>query len=191
MYNAQAAAASRQCFLSDYAWKTETGGADERAESQMNQQVVCFVASVVMIARCASLFGQQADNQREERLRQAVERFIAAADKGDVQTVAAMYDPKFTNVRVADDGGMVKLSREQVLQFLGRAAIPTKDTAIHHLEAAGDFGFVLLTRNKDFGRGWEPMFYSLVWKKQGDDWRLLREFVHQRSLPKPPAKESK
>jgi hypothetical protein len=45
-------------------------------------------------------------------------------------------------------------------------------------------GFVLLTRIKNIGNGWEPMFYNLVWKKQGSNWRLFREFVHQRSIPK-------
>jgi hypothetical protein len=29
----------------------------------------------------------------------------------------------------------------------------------------------------------EPMFYSLVWKRQDGTWRLLREFVHQKSAP--------
>jgi len=123
----------------------------------------------------------------ESRLRQALDRFIAAADKGDSKTIVAMYDPAFTNVRVADDGGVVRLTREQVLQFLERATakpFPTRETRTEHLEVVGDQGFVLLVRIKDLGQGWEPMFYSLVWKKHGDDWRLLREFVHQRTLPK-------
>ena len=28
------------------------------------------------------------------------------------------------------------------------------------------------------------MFYTLVWKRDGGDWRLLREYVHQKSIPK-------
>jgi hypothetical protein len=48
----------------------------------------------------------------------------------------------------------------------------------------GDTGLVLMTRVKDLGNGWEPMFYNLVWKRQNGQWRLLREFVHQKSAPR-------
>ena len=124
-------------------------------------------------------------------LRNAVERFIKAADKADVATAEAIYDKEFACARVADDGGFVHLTREQMLQFwkrsagqAGAQAIPTKDTKVHHAEVVGDTGFVLLTRTKDLGHGWEPMFYTLVWRKQGGEWRLLREFVHQKSMPR-------
>jgi hypothetical protein len=94
---------------------------------------------------------------------------------------------------VADEGGFARLSREQMLGFFNRPggptkgaahAIPTKETTIHHAEAIGDTGFVLLTRIKDLGKGWEPMFYTLVWRKRDGQWRLLREYVHQKSIPK-------
>lgn len=150
------------------------------------QLLSTFAAAMGSLGTAASLSAQ--NNGPELNLAQTVERFMRAVDSGDTPTVAAMYDPTFTNVRVADEGAVVRLSREQVLQFLGRAkvnAIPTKDSTIHLVEEVGDHGFVLLTRTKDLGAGWEPMFYSLVWKKAGAEWRLLREFVHQRTLPKP------
>jgi ketosteroid isomerase-like protein len=129
---------------------------------------------------------------QEAELRKAVDRFIAAADKGDGAAVAAIYADGFTCVRVADQGGFARLSRDQMLAFFKRPAqpgagghaIPTKDTTVHHVEVIGDTGFVILTRVKDLGNGWEPMFYTLVWKQQGGAWRLLREFVHQKSVPK-------
>lgn len=124
----------------------------------------------------------------------AVERFIQSADAADVEAVAALYDPAFACVRVADEGGFVHLTREQMLAFWHRAgghsggpgghSVPTRETVLHHAEVAGDVGFVLLTRVKDLGSGWEPMAYCLVWKKQGSDWHLLREFVHQRTVPR-------
>jgi hypothetical protein len=120
-------------------------------------------------------------------MQNAVERFIAAVDGGDVASVTATYDPGFTCVRVADEGGFVRLTREQMLSFFNRSgghAIPTKDTMIQHAEVIGDIGLILLTRVKDLGNGWEPMFYTLMWKKQDGAWRLLREFVHQRTAPR-------
>ena len=133
-------------------------------------------------------------------LRSAVEHFIEAADKGDVSTISATYDPNFMSVRVGDEGGYVQLTRERMLAFFKNAlashpggqlttpAIPTQKTTIHFAEVVGDTGYVLLTRIKNIGNGWEPMFYNLVWKRQGDNWRLLREFVHQKSIPRRPVK---
>jgi len=129
-------------------------------------------------------------------LREAAERFLAAADRGDVATLAATYTQDFMNVRVADEGGFVQLSRAQMLAFwqnairnsagggAGTPVVSTQKTTIHHVEVLGDTGFVLLTRIKNIGNGWEPMFYNLVWKKQDSEWKLLREFVHQKSVPR-------
>jgi hypothetical protein len=127
-------------------------------------------------------------------LQGAVERFIASADKADLAAVAALYDPAFACVRVADEGGFVHLTREQMLSFWRRAggssnasgghSVPTRETVLHHAEVIGDTGFVLLTRIKNLGSGWEPMYYTLVWKRQESGWLLLREFVHQRTVPR-------
>lgn len=132
----------------------------------------------------------------DSSLREAVEHFLQAADHGDIATIVSIYDPEFMCVRVADEGGFVQLTREQMLAFWktalgkntggqsGAQSIPTQKTTIHYAEVVGDTGFVLLTRIKNIGNGWEPMFYNLVWKRQGSNWRLLREFVHQKSIPK-------
>jgi ketosteroid isomerase-like protein len=144
----------------------------------------------------SDLLKMKAQGNIDISLRDAVEHFIEAADRGDVKIVAATYAPEFMCVRVADEGGFVQLTREQMLAFWrnatssppagqpGTHSIPTQKTTIHYAEALGDTGFVLLTRIKNIGNGWEPMFYSLVWKRQDSNWRLLREFVHQKSIPK-------
>src|SRR5262249_8440529 len=100
----------------------------------------------------------------------------------------------FECVRVADDGGFVRLAREHMLSFwrrtgspanrLGSHSVPARATVLHHAEVIGDCGYVLLTRVKDLGSGWEPVYYALVWNKQEGDWLLLREFVHQRTVPR-------
>ena len=126
-------------------------------------------------------------------LQHVVEQFVKAMDNADVASVASAYSPEFVNVRVSDDGGFVQLTGPQILAMLkpsaaerpsGLTSIPTKDTVIHHAEVIGDMGFVLMTRVKDLGSGWEPMYYSLVWQKRAGKWNLLREFVHQRTIPK-------
>jgi ketosteroid isomerase-like protein len=155
-----------------------------------------FVAlGAIGIAGSSPRQGGAAKDDTAAELRRAAERFIAAADRADAAAIAAAYDPEFTCVRVADEGGFARLSREQMLGFFNRPAakgqgqgqghaIPTKETTIHHAEALGDTGFVLLTRIKDLGHGWEPMFYTLVWKRHDGGWRLLREYVHQKSIPR-------
>src|SRR5262245_22219370 len=100
MYNAPAAAAS----LNPLRWVKE---------HNMTWPLLRLFVTALILTNCVGLRAQQANLQDEARLRQAVENFIAAADKGDAKSVAAMYDNGFTNVRVADEGGLVKLSREQ------------------------------------------------------------------------------
>jgi hypothetical protein len=128
----------------------------------------------------------------DPELQRVVVQFATAVDNGNVAAIAAAYSPEFLNVRVADDGGFARLSRAQILAMLkapeaggaaGVQSIPTKETIIHHAEVIGEMGFVLITRLKDLGSGWEPMYYSLVWRKRDGKWELLREFVHQRSVP--------
>jgi hypothetical protein len=136
------------------------------------------------------------DAVTDPELRSSMGRFLASADAADTTSLAQIYDQSFNCVRVADDGGSVRLSREQMLAFMeqavrdattrgttGHAGVQTGETTIHHAELAGDNGFVVMTRVKDLGNGWEPMFYNLVWKKQDGHWRLSREFVHQKSAP--------
>lgn len=100
---------------------------------------------------------------------------------------ASRYHPEFAGIRVADDGGFAHLSREQMVAFWHRPAIhtlPTRETTIDFTETNGDTGYALLTRTKDLGNGWEPLFYCLVWKRLADNtWRLWREYVHRRSAP--------
>ena len=127
----------------------------------------------------------------EAGLRQAVESFLAAADSADTSRLAAAYAQDFLCVRVADAGGFVQLTADQMLSFLrsttsGKAVghvIPTKNSTIHHAEVLGDSAIVLVTRTKDLGNGWEPIFYTFLWKNQNSSWRLQREIVHQRSIP--------
>ena len=127
----------------------------------------------------------------EAGLRQAVESFLAAADTADTSRLAAAYAPDFLCVRVADAGGFVQLTAEQMLSFLRNATsgqavghvVPTKNSTIHHAEVLADSAIVLVTRTKDLGNGWEPIFYTLLWKNHESLWRLQREIVHQKSVP--------
>lgn len=123
-------------------------------------------------------------------LEAAIDRFIAAADGCETAVIAATYAPDFTCVRVADDGGFARLSGEQMLAFWDKTtavdrkhALPTRTTTIHHLEIMGNTGLALLTRIKDFGHGWEPVFYTLLWRLEPARWQLVRELVHQRNVP--------
>ncbi len=139
----------------------------------------------------ASPKSQAAESVSDATLRQSVESFLAAADSADADRLAAAYSPDFLCVRVADAGGFVQLTAGQMLSFLRRAtsgkvvghAVPTKNSMIHHAEILDDSAIVLVTRAKDLGNGWEPIFYTLLWKKKDSSWHLQREIVHQRTVP--------
>jgi ketosteroid isomerase-like protein len=123
-------------------------------------------------------------------LKRAVECFVDAVDRGDAAALATTYSPDFLNIRVADDGGLASLTGAEILSILkisgeGKHTLPIRETVIHLAEIVGHSGYVLMTRIKDLGNGWEPMFHSLVWGLSGHGkWLLLREFVHQKAFPK-------
>jgi len=63
----------------------------------------------------------------------------------------------------------VQLTAEQMLSFLrsatsGKSRPATrcqqKNSTIHHAEVLDDSAIVLVTRTKDLGKGWEPIFYN-------------------------------
>jgi hypothetical protein len=91
---------------------------------------ICILVSLLVITVLGQAsFVQQpkeaaTKSDADTSLRKAVEHFIASADKVDVEAVAAAYDPAFTCVRVADEGGVVRLSRDQILQVFKRAGGP-------------------------------------------------------------------
>ena len=125
-------------------------------------------------------------------LKQAVESFLSAADIANVDGLASAYASDFKCIRVADAGGFVQLTAEQMLSFMRRAvsgqanikhAVPTQSTKVHHVETFGDSAIVLLTRTKDLGNGFEPLFYTLLWKRTAGAWHLQREIVHQKTAP--------
>ncbi len=146
-----------------------------------------FAAGLGALSASTTIRAQEGSVDSE--LHQAIDRFIQAIDSGDASAVARIYAPNFANIRVAADGGFSQLTGAQILSILQQAgpansAIPTRDTVIHHAEVSGNLGFVLMTRVRDLGNGWEPLFYSMIWKKSGPNWLLEREFVNQKSFPK-------
>src|SRR5262249_2062478 len=125
-------------------------------------------------------------------LRKTAETFLFSADTANLDGLAATYAPDFKCIRVADAGGFVELSADQMLSFMRRAvtgqanvrhSVPTSKTTIHHTEIFGDSAIILLTRMKDLANGYEPLFYTLLWQRTNSAWRLQREIVHQKSAP--------
>jgi len=143
-------------------------------------------------AKSSASNSSQSESVPSASLRETVESFLSAADTANVDQLAAAYAPDFKCIRVADAGGFVELTANQVLSFMRRAVIgqanihhtvPTSKTTVHHAEVFGDSAIVLLTRMKDLGNGFEPLFYTLLWQRTNSDWRLQREIVHQKSAP--------
>ena len=121
-------------------------------------------------------------------LQQAVEQFVTAFDQGDAAALASIYSPDFLNIHVDGSDTMAQLTGEQILYILkasnGAAhALPAKEPVVHHAEDSGDSGYVLMSRLKNLGNGWEPVFYNLIWRKTSEKWLLFREFVWQNAFP--------
>jgi len=143
-------------------------------------------------AKSSASNSSQDESTSGSGLRKTVESFLSAADTANVDGLASTYAPDFKCIRVADAGGFVELTANQMLSFMRRAisgkanighSVPTSKTTIHHTEIFGDSAIVLLTRMKDLGNGYEPLFYTLLWQRTNSAWRLQREIVHQKSAP--------
>lgn len=130
-------------------------------------------------------------------IKKKIEYFLNCVDNGFVELIVELYDTQFECVRIIDEGGFVKIDRNQMVEFWTnlspqinqpiidkKETLHVKNTIIHHTEIIGDLGIAVLTRIKNIGNGWEPMFYNLILKKRNDEWKLLREFVHQKSMPR-------
>jgi hypothetical protein len=136
------------------------------------------------------------DKPDSNLLKQALLDFMAKADSGKINDVIAYYDSHFLSVRIVDAGQFIKMDYAQMVGFwksmaarmtsagnVHPAVIVTQKTTIHYMEILSDTAYVLMTRIKDLGNGPEPMFYNLVWVNKNNHWYLLREFVHQRTMP--------
>ena len=128
--------------------------------------------------------GLRLEGKQNESLSASVLTFLEAGGNGDVGTVIGTYDPGFECIRVADGREPALLDRkelERIWTTPNGHSVQTGDTILHHSEVLSDHtGVVLMTRWKNLGSGWAPMFYTLVWTRDGGEWRLLREFVFQR-----------
>lgn len=130
-------------------------------------------------------------------LNQAVTAFLQSVDSGKIENIISFYDPAFKSIRVVDQGSLVQMDRQQMINFwkmiagktagtggISRQTMVAMKTTIHLTEIINDLAYVLLTRIKDLGSGPEPMFYNLIWKKSSGHWYLFREIVHQKTMPR-------
>lgn len=118
-------------------------------------------------------------------LKKVVENFISASDQGDLGAIINFYASGFLNVRVTDQGEVIRIDKDQMVHLLSNwngPHVETKSTSIEHVEVLGNMGFALLVRIKNLGNGWAPMFYNLVWTRENGKWLFLREFVFQKSF---------
>jgi hypothetical protein len=128
-------------------------------------------------------------------LKQALKTFMEKADSGKYDEIVPYYDSGFLSIRVVDAGQVIRMDYQQMLYFwkmlagrkissgVNTGGIVTQKTTVHYIEISGSTGYILMTRIKDLGHGPEPMFYNLIWINKAGKWYLLREIVHQKTLP--------
>lgn len=149
---------------------------------------------IVIILSLGSGLSAAYSQQDSTLLDRALHKFMQSVDSGNVAQVIPFYADGFKNIRVVDEGPLITMDRQQMINFwkmqsnkknvFDQQKIVVEKTTINFKEVLGDMAYILLTRYKDLGSGIEPMFYTLVWKKLDNKWLLFREFVHQRTMPK-------
>jgi hypothetical protein len=128
----------------------------------------------------------------DQELVEATRWYFGQAAKG-AAGMEEVYVPGFVNVRIDRAGGRLVIDRAEMLLFFERAHAsggmpPGGEILIASAQIEGDLGFVLFTRKKRRldaaadGR-METVSYTFVWKRDGGNWRLLREFSAHEYLP--------
>lgn len=170
------------------------------------KKVIIVNCKVLITLICLTLFSEFAlsrqnnvnasNNADTNTLKRAFLNFTSKVDSGKYSEAIPYYDTNFLSIRVVDAGQFIRMGYKQMVRFWNlqsekqlpantfrHQAIITQRTTIHYMEVLGDTGYILLTRIKDLGNGPEPMFYNLIWIRKKDKWYLLREIVHQRTMP--------
>ncbi|WP_035859394.1 nuclear transport factor 2 family protein [Kitasatospora cheerisanensis] len=122
----------------------------------------------------------------DEALVGRMREYLAAGLEMDVETLDALYDPEFENVRVDEAGQVVVLTKADFMtRFRGlrergaRVGDSTDDVRFVATSRHGDQGTVVMYREE----GGIQARYSYVWRWEGGRWTtLLREFTFEKDL---------
>ncbi len=122
----------------------------------------------------------------DEALVGRMREYLAAGLEMDVETLDALYDPEFENVRVDEAGQVVVLTKADFMtRFRGlrergaRVGDSTDDVRFVAISRHGDQGTVVMYREE----GGIQARYSYVWRWEGGRWTtLLREFTFEKDL---------
>ncbi|KDN86984.1 hypothetical protein KCH_10690 [Kitasatospora cheerisanensis KCTC 2395] len=126
------------------------------------------------------------EDTMDEALVGRMREYLAAGLEMDVETLDALYDPEFENVRVDEAGQVVVLTKADFMtRFRGlrergaRVGDSTDDVRFVATSRHGDQGTVVMYREE----GGIQARYSYVWRWEGGRWTtLLREFTFEKDL---------
>ncbi|MFJ1758580.1 nuclear transport factor 2 family protein [Kitasatospora sp. NPDC088134] len=122
----------------------------------------------------------------DETLVARMRAYLAAGLTMDLDTLDAMYDPEFENVRTDEQGQVAVLTKAHFMaRFRALQAQGTPigedvdDVRFLHTALDGDRGTLVMHREQDG----EPGRYLFVWRRENGRWTtLLREYTFERDV---------
>ncbi|NUR72821.1 MAG: hypothetical protein HOU81_18565 [Hamadaea sp.] len=115
----------------------------------------------------------------------AMRDYLDAGVTMDLDRLDARYDDEFENLRVDQAGQVVRLTKEQfmsrfvAMKAQGQAMEPADDATFPATTLFGDFGTVIMRREKNG----KPTLYAFTWRMaDGKPTTILREFTFDDDL---------
>lgn len=120
----------------------------------------------------------------EQRLKQ----YLLAVESNDLEALEDFYDNDFVNIRYAKSGAHVTLDRATFMGLLHR----WQTEATHPLPIATETKFIATSFYSEYAstlflrvKGGQTLSYNMIWRRQGDNWKLAREITFHEALPVP------
>ena len=119
----------------------------------------------------------------DEELIALTKNFIACATRYEVDALDRLYSDDLVIFRLDDRGETMTLDKAANMAIFAERratrAPPLDDaTGFLHASRGGDLGMVVVKRRMLLADRPEELFFTLVWRKEDGEWRVVRESVY-------------
>jgi hypothetical protein len=119
-------------------------------------------------------------DEQQLKLKSAVESLIDAGCNYRLFELEKLYSPELKIVMLQPDSTIVTFNYEQNMDFFRKlrdSCAPPLDKTVkfNHIELAGDYGFVIVTRKIALGSTPQTIVFNLMLTRASGSWQVFRE----------------
>lgn len=119
----------------------------------------------------------------DPELIEVTKRLIRYATRYDIETLDTLYSDDLKIYRLDDRGETMTLDKPaNMAYFIGKrdaGAAPLDDAAeFLHASQSDGVGMVVVKRTMQLGDRPEELFFTLIWRRGSDGWKVIRESAY-------------